>query len=143
VEDQCKDKAAAFQGIPSSHRTLSSHTGAPRLHPCLFKQASCKESGMARRRRHKRVCWLTRRGETRVRNIPFALAKMKREPHRMSQPTKATNVSKPKKRFVGSKSLKPSNHRTHSVVSNQIPLDILEDAELNAAIWSTTFQLLV
>jgi 2-(3-amino-3-carboxypropyl)histidine synthase len=50
------------------------------------------------------------------------------------QPTKAPNASKPRKRFVGSKSSKPSSHGTHSVVSNQIPLDILEDPELNAAI---------
>ena len=51
-----------------------------------------------------------------------------------SQPVKTPNASKPKKRFVGSKSLRPSNHGTHPVVLNQIPLEILEDTELNAAI---------
>ena len=48
--------------------------------------------------------------------------------------TKPPNASKPKKRFVGSKSLKPSTNGTQSVVSNQIPLVILDDPELNAAI---------
>lgn len=63
-----------------------------------------------------------------VRNI--SIAKTVLEPM-SSQPP---NASKPRKRFVGSKSLKPSNHATSPVVSSQISLDILQDPELNAAI---------
>ena len=46
----------------------------------------------------------------------------------------SASASKPKKRFVGSKSLKPSAHGAQSIVSNQIPPDILQDPALNAAI---------
>ncbi|KAF9534387.1 putative diphthamide synthesis protein-domain-containing protein [Crepidotus variabilis] len=57
----------------------------------------------------------------------------------MATPTEAaspknSNVSKPKKRFVGSKSSKPSKSGQQSVVSNQIPQAILEDQQLNRAI---------
>jgi 2-(3-amino-3-carboxypropyl)histidine synthase len=48
--------------------------------------------------------------------------------------TGATSVAKPRKRFVGSKSSKPSKPGVTSAISNQIPQDILEDPELNAAI---------
>ncbi|TFK27058.1 diphthamide synthesis protein [Coprinopsis marcescibilis] len=46
------------------------------------------------------------------------------------------NVSKPKKRFVGTKSLKSSKPGSRPVLSNQIPPEILEDEQLNAAIKS-------
>ena len=46
----------------------------------------------------------------------------------------STNASKPRKRFVGSKSATPSKPGVSSVVANQIPLDILQDTQLNAAI---------
>ena len=48
--------------------------------------------------------------------------------------SKSTNASKPRKRFVGSKSAGPSKAGHPAVVANQIPQDILEDAQLNAAI---------
>ncbi|PPQ73588.1 hypothetical protein CVT24_007956 [Panaeolus cyanescens] len=44
-----------------------------------------------------------------------------------------SNVSKPRKRFVGSKSAKPSKPGAHQL-SNQIPPEILQDAQLNEAI---------
>ena len=44
------------------------------------------------------------------------------------------NATKPRKRFVGSKSAVPSKPGAFSVVANQIPQDILNDAHLNAAI---------
>ncbi|RPD67272.1 diphthamide synthesis protein [Lentinus tigrinus ALCF2SS1-7] len=44
------------------------------------------------------------------------------------------NATKPRKRFVGSKTAKPSKPGHHPVVANQIPQDILNDAQLNAAI---------
>ncbi|KAI0638087.1 Diphthamide synthesis [Trametes polyzona] len=44
------------------------------------------------------------------------------------------NASKPRKRFVGSKSTTPSKPGYSPVVANQIPSDILNDAQLNAAI---------
>ncbi|KAF7776364.1 hypothetical protein Agabi119p4_4757 [Agaricus bisporus var. burnettii] len=44
------------------------------------------------------------------------------------------SAAKPKKRFVGSKSARPSKPGVHPVVSNQIPHDILSDDQLNAAI---------
>lgn len=47
---------------------------------------------------------------------------------------KSTDASKPRKRFVGSKHAGPSKTGTPTVVANQIPQDILEDAQLNAAI---------
>jgi len=49
-------------------------------------------------------------------------------------PTKPQNASKPKKRFVGSKSSKPSKPGVSTTISNQIPPDILQDPQLNAAI---------
>lgn len=48
--------------------------------------------------------------------------------------TKKSNATKPRKRFVGSKSAKPSKPGTHPIVANQIPQDILLDDQLNAAI---------
>lgn len=42
--------------------------------------------------------------------------------------------NKPKKRFVGSKSSKPSKAGVHPVIANQIPQDIITDPLLNAAI---------
>ncbi|KAI4519664.1 hypothetical protein K525DRAFT_205527 [Schizophyllum commune Loenen D] len=48
---------------------------------------------------------------------------------------KATgNASRPRKRFVGSKSATPSKPGVSHVVSNQIPPEILNDEALNAAI---------
>ncbi|KIJ70334.1 hypothetical protein HYDPIDRAFT_105042 [Hydnomerulius pinastri MD-312] len=47
---------------------------------------------------------------------------------------KTSNASKPKKRFVGSKSAAPSRPGGSAVVANQIPEDILSDALLNQAI---------
>ncbi|KAF9485398.1 Diphthamide synthesis [Pholiota conissans] len=46
----------------------------------------------------------------------------------------AASAAKPRKRFVGSKSSKPSKPGIQSSISNQIPSDILHDAQLNAAI---------
>ena len=46
----------------------------------------------------------------------------------------STNASKPRKRFVGSKSATPSKPGVSSVVANQVPAEILQDAKLNAAI---------
>lgn len=43
-------------------------------------------------------------------------------------------AAKPRKRFVGSKSSKPSKPGVQSSISNQIPQDILQDTQLNAAI---------
>ncbi|EDR14729.1 uncharacterized protein LACBIDRAFT_243952 [Laccaria bicolor S238N-H82] len=48
--------------------------------------------------------------------------------------TKKSNATKPRKRFVGSKSAKPSKPGTHPILANQIPQDILLDDQLNAAI---------
>ncbi|KAF7433295.1 Diphthamide biosynthesis protein 1 [Pleurotus ostreatus] len=48
----------------------------------------------------------------------------------------STTAAKPRKRFVGTKSSKPSKPGVASVISNQIPQDILENAKLNAAIQS-------
>ncbi|KAG5221194.1 Diphthamide biosynthesis protein [Salix suchowensis] len=46
------------------------------------------------------------------------------------------HAAKPRKRFVGTKSSKPSKPGVASVISNQIPQDILENPKLNAAIQS-------
>ncbi|KAI0774181.1 diphthamide synthesis protein [Fomes fomentarius] len=46
----------------------------------------------------------------------------------------AKDAAKPRKRFVGSKSAKPSKPGSSPLVANQIPPDILNDAQLNAAI---------
>lgn len=43
-------------------------------------------------------------------------------------------AARPRKRFVGSKSSKPSKPGVQSSISNQIPQDILQDTQLNAAI---------
>lgn len=52
-----------------------------------------------------------------------------------AKPAKSlSSASKPRKRFVGSKSAGPSKAGTSSVVANQIPAEILQDAQLNAAI---------
>ncbi|KAF8897304.1 Diphthamide synthesis [Infundibulicybe gibba] len=47
--------------------------------------------------------------------------------------TGSSNASRPKKRFVGSKSSTPSKAGP-STISNQLPQDILTDAQLNSAI---------
>ena len=49
------------------------------------------------------------------------------------KPTKPS-ASKPRKRFVGSKSATPSKPGVSSLLANQIPQDILNDSQLNAAI---------
>ncbi|KXN87892.1 Diphthamide biosynthesis protein 1 [Leucoagaricus sp. SymC.cos] len=46
----------------------------------------------------------------------------------------SSNATKPKKRFVGSKSARPSKPGVQSVPTNQIPPEILNDDQLNAAI---------
>ena len=47
---------------------------------------------------------------------------------------KSANATKPRKRFIGSKSSTPSNPSASRVVANQIPQSILADADLNTAI---------
>ncbi|KAH9899965.1 Diphthamide synthesis [Cubamyces lactineus] len=49
-------------------------------------------------------------------------------------PASTKNASKPRKRFVGSKSATPSKPGYSPALANQIPQDILNDAQLNAAI---------
>ncbi|KAI0375545.1 Diphthamide synthesis [Pilatotrama ljubarskyi] len=49
-------------------------------------------------------------------------------------PLASKNASKPRKRFVGSKSATPSKPGYSPTLANQIPPDILNDAQLNAAI---------
>jgi 2-(3-amino-3-carboxypropyl)histidine synthase len=53
-----------------------------------------------------------------------------------SRPTSKqfSNATKPKKRFVGSKSARPSKPGVQPVFANQIPPEILNDDQLNAAI---------
>ena len=51
-----------------------------------------------------------------------------------STASSSKNATKPRKRFVGSKSAKPSKPGYTPTVANQIPQDILNDAQLNAAI---------
>jgi len=46
----------------------------------------------------------------------------------------STNATRPRKRFVGTKSAKPSRSGTVPAVTSQIPQEILDDAQLNAAI---------
>ncbi|PCH41136.1 diphthamide synthesis protein [Wolfiporia cocos MD-104 SS10] len=46
----------------------------------------------------------------------------------------SSNATKPRKRFVGSKSATPSRPGVTPSIANQIPPDILNDAQLNAAI---------
>ncbi|OSX60317.1 hypothetical protein POSPLADRAFT_1147355 [Postia placenta MAD-698-R-SB12] len=53
---------------------------------------------------------------------------------KQSKPSGSSNAAKPRKRFVGSKSAAPSRPGMASTVANQIPPDILNDAQLNAAI---------
>lgn len=51
------------------------------------------------------------------------------------RPVKASSsAAKPRKRFVGSKSAAPSKAGSSSVVANQIPQEILQDVQINAAI---------
>ncbi|GBE79649.1 putative diphthamide synthesis protein-domain-containing protein [Sparassis latifolia] len=52
----------------------------------------------------------------------------------MSSNIKASNATKPRKRFIGSKHATPTKHGMSSIVANQIPEDILTDVQLNAAI---------
>lgn len=51
-----------------------------------------------------------------------------------STPPATKNAAKPRKRFVGSKSATPSKPGYTPTVANQIPPDILNDVQLNAAI---------
>lgn len=51
-----------------------------------------------------------------------------------SMPPATKNATKPRKRFVGSKSATPSKPGYTPTVANQIPPDILHDVQLNAAI---------
>ncbi|RDB23151.1 Diphthamide biosynthesis protein 1 [Hypsizygus marmoreus] len=51
-----------------------------------------------------------------------------------SNPPKPTKTSKPRKRFIGSKSATPSKPGASTTISHQIPQDILFDDQLNAAI---------
>lgn len=53
---------------------------------------------------------------------------------KMSSSKRPSDAAKPRKRFVGSNSSKPSKSGVQSGVSSQIPQDILQDAQLNAAI---------
>lgn len=46
----------------------------------------------------------------------------------------STSASKPKKRFIGSKSSRPTKSVSNHIATNQIPLEILEDERLNLAI---------
>ncbi|KAF8204935.1 putative diphthamide synthesis protein-domain-containing protein [Pholiota molesta] len=55
-------------------------------------------------------------------------------PNNASSSTASTSAARPRKRFVGSKSSKPSKPGVQSSISNQIPPEILQDAQLNAAI---------
>lgn len=51
------------------------------------------------------------------------------------KPVKASSsAAKPRKRFVGSKSATPTKAGSSSVVANQIPQEILQDVQINAAI---------
>ena len=43
-------------------------------------------------------------------------------------------IKKPRKRFVGKRVVNPPSKNNHPAFVNQIPSEILEDAELNAAI---------
>ncbi|KAG6911631.1 hypothetical protein DXG01_007881 [Tephrocybe rancida] len=54
----------------------------------------------------------------------------------MTEPTTAPKPksSKPRKRFVGSKSATPSRPGVSAIINHQIPQDILHDDQLNAAI---------
>ncbi|KAG6855073.1 Diphthamide biosynthesis protein 1 [Blastosporella zonata] len=53
----------------------------------------------------------------------------------MTEPTAPkSKSSKPRKRFVGSKSATPSKPGVSGIISHQIPQDILQDDQLNAAI---------
>lgn len=48
--------------------------------------------------------------------------------------TKTSTAAKPRKRFVGTKSANPSRAGPSSVLTNQIPQEILQDVKLNNAI---------
>ena len=54
--------------------------------------------------------------------------------HTSTSPKRPSDAAKPRKRFVGSSSSKPSKAGVQSGISNQIPQDILQDTQLNAAI---------
>lgn len=51
-----------------------------------------------------------------------------------SQSPTGPTAAKPRRRFVGTKSAKPSKAGASSVPTNQIPQEILQDAQLNNAI---------
>lgn len=51
-----------------------------------------------------------------------------------SKPKKSSNASKPRKRFIGSKSATPSKPGMAATISHQIPQDILLDEQLNSSI---------
>lgn len=60
---------------------------------------------------------------------------MAEESPSVMKPAKASSsASKPRKRFVGSKSATPGKAGSSSFVTNQVPREILEDLQLNAAI---------
>ncbi|KAH8105933.1 putative diphthamide synthesis protein-domain-containing protein [Cristinia sonorae] len=50
------------------------------------------------------------------------------------KPSSSSSASKPRKRFVGTKSATPSKRSYNPAVANQIPQEILNDVQLNAAI---------
>ncbi|KAG6829321.1 hypothetical protein H0H92_004924 [Tricholoma furcatifolium] len=52
----------------------------------------------------------------------------------MTEPTTKLTSPKPRKRFVGSKSAKPTKQGVSGIIGHQIPQDILQDDQLNAAI---------
>ena len=56
------------------------------------------------------------------------------EVHDKKKAPTSSSAAKPRKRFVGSKSAGPSRTGAPAVVANQIPAEILEDPQLNAAI---------
>ena len=49
-------------------------------------------------------------------------------------PKPSSSAAKPRKRFVGSKSSGPTKSSSSHVVANQVPSEILQDSQLNAAI---------
>jgi 2-(3-amino-3-carboxypropyl)histidine synthase len=51
-----------------------------------------------------------------------------------SSSASTTTTKKPKKRFIGSKTSKPSKQTASAPIAHQIPLDIIDDPQLNAAI---------
>lgn len=63
----------------------------------------------------------------------YRVADMAEEKHSKASASSST-AAKPRKRFVGSKSAGPSKAGGSTVIANQIPEEILQDAQLNAAI---------